>query len=236
MKRCCANGRVCAVGSRRTARVAGSICDSSRRASAWDTSGREEDELLRGATLASALDWSADHVPELNQLERAFLESSRRASELEAERQRSANRRLRGLLTGVARVPRDRPGGWKRGPGAAIARTIRQPGSDGPAPRGPSAPAGRPRSFAPPRAAGRRAVRLTGDGPERGARQQPRSHKGRSPPARPPHLGGALRTMDRFSRWAVSDGRAPSWIRRAIAPSQRCLGQPWEFSSDGEYS
>ena len=69
--------------------------------SAWDASGREEDELLRGATLASALDWSADHVPELNQQERAFLESSRRASELEAERQRSANRRLRGLLTGV---------------------------------------------------------------------------------------------------------------------------------------
>ena len=70
-------------------------------ATAWDTSGQEEDELLRGATLASALDWSAGHVPELNQQERAFLESSRRASELEAERQRSANRRLRGLLTGV---------------------------------------------------------------------------------------------------------------------------------------
>jgi WD40 repeat protein len=71
-------------------------------AGAWDASGREEDELLRGASLASALDWSADHVPDLNQLERTFLESSRHASELEAERQRSANRRLRGLLIGVA--------------------------------------------------------------------------------------------------------------------------------------
>jgi WD40 repeat protein/class 3 adenylate cyclase len=71
-------------------------------ANAWDESGRTDDELLRGATLASAMDWSAEHSPELNQLERTFLGSSRRASELEAERQRRTNRRLRALLIGVA--------------------------------------------------------------------------------------------------------------------------------------
>ena len=41
------------------------------------------------------------HEPELNELEREFLEESRAASEREAERQRRTNRRLRTLLAGV---------------------------------------------------------------------------------------------------------------------------------------
>ena len=41
------------------------------------------------------------HDPELNELERAFLDESRAASEREAERQRRADRRLRTLLAGV---------------------------------------------------------------------------------------------------------------------------------------
>jgi hypothetical protein len=49
-------------------------------ANAWDESGRTDDELLRGASLASAMDWSMDHDRELNQLERGFLESSREAN------------------------------------------------------------------------------------------------------------------------------------------------------------
>ena len=43
----------------------------------------------------------ASHDPELNELERAFLDASTEASEREAERQRRAVRRLRTLLAGV---------------------------------------------------------------------------------------------------------------------------------------
>ena len=67
----------------------------------WRESGRDPAELYRGARLASALDWAASHDPELNQLERSFLEESRAAGERQAERQRRTNRRLRTLLAGV---------------------------------------------------------------------------------------------------------------------------------------
>ncbi len=71
-------------------------------ASEWNGGGRDPDELYRGARLAAALDWSADHAPELNELEREFVSKSRDASEHEATRARRANRRLRALLAGVA--------------------------------------------------------------------------------------------------------------------------------------
>jgi WD40 repeat protein/DNA-binding SARP family transcriptional activator len=67
----------------------------------WRDSKRDPAELYRGARLAAALDWAASHDAELNELEREFLEESRVASEREAERQRRAVRRLRGLLAGV---------------------------------------------------------------------------------------------------------------------------------------
>jgi WD40 repeat protein/DNA-binding SARP family transcriptional activator/DNA polymerase III delta prime subunit len=67
----------------------------------WQASGRDPGELYRGARLAAALDWAAEHDPELNQLEREFLDESRAASEREAERQRRTNRRLTALLAGV---------------------------------------------------------------------------------------------------------------------------------------
>ncbi len=67
----------------------------------WRDSGRDPAEFYRGARLAAALDWAAEHDPELNELEREFLDESRVASEREAERQRRANRRLRGLLAGA---------------------------------------------------------------------------------------------------------------------------------------
>ena len=67
----------------------------------WQGSGRDPGELYRGARLASALDWAQGHDPELNELERAFLDESRAASEREADRQRRTNRRLRTLLAGV---------------------------------------------------------------------------------------------------------------------------------------
>ena len=61
----------------------------------WRDSRRDPAELYRGARLASALDWGAEHDPELNELEREFLEESRVAGEREAERQRRTNRRLK---------------------------------------------------------------------------------------------------------------------------------------------
>jgi WD40 repeat protein/DNA-binding SARP family transcriptional activator len=61
----------------------------------WDVGGRDPGELYRGARLAAALDWSAAHDPELNAVERAFLDHSRAASQ-------RANRRLRLVLAGMA--------------------------------------------------------------------------------------------------------------------------------------
>ena len=71
-------------------------------ASEWDTGGRDRGELYRGARLAAAIDWSTDHAFELNELEREFVAESRDASEREARRALRTNRRLRGLLAGVA--------------------------------------------------------------------------------------------------------------------------------------
>jgi WD40 repeat protein len=68
----------------------------------WDAGGRDPGELYRGARLAAALDWSAGHSFELNELERAFVSESREISERDAQRARGVNRRLRGLLAGVA--------------------------------------------------------------------------------------------------------------------------------------
>ena len=70
----------------------------SRAARDWDEADHDAGQLLRGARLASALEWAPRHEGELNHLEREFLDASRSASELEAERDRRANRRLRTLL------------------------------------------------------------------------------------------------------------------------------------------
>ena len=71
-------------------------------ASEWDAAGRDRGELYRGARLAAALDWTADHALDVNELEREFVTESREASEQEAKRARRTNRRLRVLLAGVA--------------------------------------------------------------------------------------------------------------------------------------
>jgi WD40 repeat protein len=73
-----------------------------RAATEWDVAGRDQGELYRGARLAGALDWSTDHTFELNELEREFVTESREAYEKESRRVRRTNRRLRGLLVGVA--------------------------------------------------------------------------------------------------------------------------------------
>jgi WD40 repeat protein/DNA-binding SARP family transcriptional activator len=82
-----------------------------RAAREWQAGGRDPGELYRGARLAAALDWVRGHAADLNELERAFLDHSRRAAEREvtearrrAEREARSNRRLRGLLAGLAAV------------------------------------------------------------------------------------------------------------------------------------
>jgi WD40 repeat protein/tRNA A-37 threonylcarbamoyl transferase component Bud32 len=71
-------------------------------ATEWDAAGRDQGELYRGARLAAALDWTADHVLDLNDLEREFLTAGREVSEHETKRARRTNQRLRALLVGVA--------------------------------------------------------------------------------------------------------------------------------------
>jgi WD40 repeat protein/tRNA A-37 threonylcarbamoyl transferase component Bud32 len=71
-------------------------------ATEWDAAARDQGELYRGARLAAALDWSTDHALELNELERTFVTESRESFEQETRHVRRANRRLRGLLAGVA--------------------------------------------------------------------------------------------------------------------------------------
>ncbi len=71
-------------------------------ASEWDAAGRDRGELYRGARLAAALDWTAEHALDVNELEREFVTESREASEKETKSVRRTNRRLRALLAGVA--------------------------------------------------------------------------------------------------------------------------------------
>ncbi len=99
---CCANGRACATGSTRTRKGAGYAATSPTRRADWDAAGRDPGELYRGARLAAALDWTADHSLDVNELERAFVTESREASEQETRRVRHINRRLRILLVGAA--------------------------------------------------------------------------------------------------------------------------------------
>jgi WD40 repeat protein len=68
----------------------------------WDEGGRDPADLYRGARSTAAWEWAEPHETELNDLEREFLRASRAASEGEAVRTRRTNRRLRGLLVGVA--------------------------------------------------------------------------------------------------------------------------------------
>ena len=75
------------------------VTESSR---AWDEGGRDGADLYRGARLTSASEWAESHQADLNELERSFLEAGRTASEDEATEARRTNRRLRGLLAGVA--------------------------------------------------------------------------------------------------------------------------------------
>jgi WD40 repeat protein/DNA-binding SARP family transcriptional activator len=80
-------------------RLLSHLAESARE---WSTRGRDRSELYRGARLAAALDWAAEHKQELNALEYEFLEQSRAQGERELAEQRRRNRRLRVALVGAA--------------------------------------------------------------------------------------------------------------------------------------
>jgi DNA-binding SARP family transcriptional activator/WD40 repeat protein len=66
----------------------------SESARAWSDGGRDRGDLYRGARLASALEWWADHAPELNATEEEFLAAGRAAAD-------RARRRLRLAFAGA---------------------------------------------------------------------------------------------------------------------------------------
>jgi WD40 repeat protein/DNA-binding SARP family transcriptional activator len=67
----------------------------------WDERGRDAGDLYRGTRLAAALDFRAQHLDRMDELERGFVAASRFEADRETGRQRAQNRRLRSLLIGV---------------------------------------------------------------------------------------------------------------------------------------
>jgi WD40 repeat protein len=76
--------------------------DLERLARDWDRGSRDESYLLRGERLLAFGDWSEQHRDELSALDQEFLTASRRQATAELEATRRSNRRLRGLLVGLA--------------------------------------------------------------------------------------------------------------------------------------
>lgn len=68
----------------------------------WDGLGREPAALYRGARLAAAHEWAADHADDLSPLEGEFVVASRAAEQREIEDAVRSSRRRRALATGIA--------------------------------------------------------------------------------------------------------------------------------------
>jgi WD40 repeat protein len=68
----------------------------------WDLVDREPAALYRGARLAAAREWAAEHGEDLSQLERDFLRASHVAEHSELDATRRRTRRLRVLASGLA--------------------------------------------------------------------------------------------------------------------------------------
>ena len=94
-RRCCASGRGCAAGWRRTRRAGGCTASSATPRAPGTPTRATRARLYRGARLRAALEWRAAHEAELNASERAFLDAGRAAAE-------RAQRRLRLVLGGVS--------------------------------------------------------------------------------------------------------------------------------------
>ncbi len=67
----------------------------------WEAGGREPSDLYRGPRLVAATDWVRTNRPELNAIERGFLDASAQEADRDRRTQLRANRRLRGLLAGA---------------------------------------------------------------------------------------------------------------------------------------
>lgn len=69
--------------------------DVTQRALAWDAAGRADGDLLQGARLAAAIDWSAARADEVSALEGDYIAASTTGAqrELETERARAAHER-----------------------------------------------------------------------------------------------------------------------------------------------
>ena len=96
------SGRGYGPGSRTMQRDASSIGTSRSPRTRGTREGVTPADLYRGARLTAAWEWAEPRETDLNDLEREFLRASRAASEGETVRTRRTNRRLRGLLAGVA--------------------------------------------------------------------------------------------------------------------------------------
>jgi WD40 repeat protein len=72
-----------------------------RLAADWDREGRDESFLVRGARLGAFDAWAIEHPGQVEPLERAFLDASRRLAVREIEAARRSNRRLRILAGGL---------------------------------------------------------------------------------------------------------------------------------------
>ena len=77
----------------------------------WETGGRPDDELYRGARLSAALDWAEGADTDVTTAEQRFLAASREAAETEllsaqqrADREAAARHRTRRLAVGLAAV------------------------------------------------------------------------------------------------------------------------------------
>ena len=98
-----ASGRRCAAGSTRTARASACTGGSATPPGSGTPAAASPPTSTAAPGSTAALDWARATPDELNATERAFLDAeSREAGQRDAERQRRANRRLRGLLAGTA--------------------------------------------------------------------------------------------------------------------------------------
>ena len=68
----------------------------------WEAKGRPADDLYRGARLAAALSWAADHDDQLVAVERDFLAAAHAAADAELARERRGRRRTRRLAAALA--------------------------------------------------------------------------------------------------------------------------------------
>lgn len=70
----------------------------------WDGEGRDQTSLVRGSRLSALEDWAAGHGPELNPLEREFLDRSAAAREEEVRSAQRSARRFRTLTVALSGV------------------------------------------------------------------------------------------------------------------------------------